>query len=421
MQELIELCRPEVDGVLPAKAVYRILLNRSYDANADLTQEWLYPDDSLNGRDVALRECSEEEAVDVLWRQGRIPEWIDAKIVGETGEATLIELTCCGRFTANEDLLYHQSGGHPPFSLKGADHLNSSVSCFSLREFDPLPRIAKQVRFLTLAGDAFDDEVLTRLPRFPYLYGLELRATRVTGSCLVDLDKNQDLDTLTISAHATVAFDFDCLPRLPKVERLHLTHLSAGGWSHDKLWSKLPRLQRFVLTGQADLSFDVTGLDARVPKLESLELKSGACLTVRGQLVRPMSSLSFAAKEDLALDCELPATTFSFSLSGRRLTRAPRLGREHSSLSVQLEQPHERDMEELLSGVHHVRAMHFRGMPIDEHTVVRLVKRLEPDYIDIVDTGIGEAAVRKIAALFPAMRMHPWYADESSTEAPTRH
>jgi len=56
--------------------------------------------------------------VDYLWRDGKVPEWIDASVESEDGFRSFIGLRCCGRFTASEELLYHRPGGLAPFSIK---------------------------------------------------------------------------------------------------------------------------------------------------------------------------------------------------------------------------------------------------------------------------------------------------------------
>ena len=59
-RELLKLCRPMVDGVLPDVAVFKVKLNCSYDRNADPVHERTYPQDRQRARDPALRECSEQ-------------------------------------------------------------------------------------------------------------------------------------------------------------------------------------------------------------------------------------------------------------------------------------------------------------------------------------------------------------------------
>lgn len=48
-----------------------------------------------------------------------VPAWIDVSVVAEDGKRTLVQIRCCGLFTALDDLLYHRHpGGVPPFSVK---------------------------------------------------------------------------------------------------------------------------------------------------------------------------------------------------------------------------------------------------------------------------------------------------------------
>ena len=54
-----------------------------------------------------------------LWRDGRIPEWIDITPYEVDGSFLYSELRCCGRFTDEETHLYHKQEGYPPFHVSG--------------------------------------------------------------------------------------------------------------------------------------------------------------------------------------------------------------------------------------------------------------------------------------------------------------
>jgi hypothetical protein len=77
----------------------RVLLNRSHDDNANPEFEKTYPEESgMN----ALRECdSLDEVLELLWRDGRVPEWINTMC--RPGEP--ITLLCCGRYALDEPWL----------------------------------------------------------------------------------------------------------------------------------------------------------------------------------------------------------------------------------------------------------------------------------------------------------------------------
>ncbi len=74
----------------------------------------MYPADQGN---EPSRDLAEDEAIALLWREGTIPEWIDISVCDAVSGATIVELLVCGRFTANDALLYHQKPGRAPFHV----------------------------------------------------------------------------------------------------------------------------------------------------------------------------------------------------------------------------------------------------------------------------------------------------------------
>jgi hypothetical protein len=103
---------------LSDKLTFRVQLNQSYDVNLRSDQK-VYPEDSVPQRGHELHRCGEEEAIQALWRDGTVPEWVDIAVVGQTATGSIVELRCCGRFTGDESRLYHQRAGIPPFSVHG--------------------------------------------------------------------------------------------------------------------------------------------------------------------------------------------------------------------------------------------------------------------------------------------------------------
>jgi hypothetical protein len=106
------VCQP-----LPDEVAFRVYPNQSFDGNPRVGDEVIFPEESLPGGEFH-GPWSAEETVAYLWRDGKVPEWIDAVVEAEDGRRSLVALRCCGRFTASADLLYHRPGGLPPFSIK---------------------------------------------------------------------------------------------------------------------------------------------------------------------------------------------------------------------------------------------------------------------------------------------------------------
>ena len=87
-----------------------------YDGNP------LGPDEQVFLKDVPSREpvpVTAEQAVGLLWRSGKVPEWIDINVEATSQQWTLLNLRCCGHFTTSDNLLYHKREGHPPFHVQG--------------------------------------------------------------------------------------------------------------------------------------------------------------------------------------------------------------------------------------------------------------------------------------------------------------
>lgn len=111
----LSLAREMVSNHLPDKFRYRIILNASYDGNPLTPQEQVFLKDAADRRSVPV---SGEEVVAMLWRNDKVPEWIDIYVKSVREHSTVLELLCCGRFTASNDHLYHKPEGHPPFHVQ---------------------------------------------------------------------------------------------------------------------------------------------------------------------------------------------------------------------------------------------------------------------------------------------------------------
>lgn len=105
-----------VSNPLPESFRYFVRLNQSLDHHL-VAGELVFPeDDALY--DKLLGPMNAAAAVDLLWREGLIPEWIDISVVQVDLDHTYMELRCCGRYTADESLLYYARRNTGPFGIK---------------------------------------------------------------------------------------------------------------------------------------------------------------------------------------------------------------------------------------------------------------------------------------------------------------
>jgi hypothetical protein len=134
--------------------VFRVRLNQSYDGDPPQPGEVRFPADSAAARAEALHRCDAATVVAELWRDGRVPEWVDVVVVGTTGAETVIELVCCGRFTDDQTRLYHRREGAPPSHVVGPvlppEHdggplsIHTRAECWDRVDLDHLADVAGQ-------------------------------------------------------------------------------------------------------------------------------------------------------------------------------------------------------------------------------------------------------------------------------------
>ena len=113
-KNIARLCWNEV----PEQDRYFILLNSSFDGNPLAPGEHVFPDHDVPQSDTRVARTP-EEVVERLWRDRKVPEWIDITPYEADAEVLYSELRCCGRFTNEEVYLYHKQEGYPPFHIFG--------------------------------------------------------------------------------------------------------------------------------------------------------------------------------------------------------------------------------------------------------------------------------------------------------------
>lgn len=94
---------------------YIVILNVSTD-DPSLLQFDVYPEDS--GKKVEL--IDEKDVEDLLYRNGKIPVWIDISVECIHQNKTVIRLLCAGRYSdKSQDYYYNHHDTVSPFGIKG--------------------------------------------------------------------------------------------------------------------------------------------------------------------------------------------------------------------------------------------------------------------------------------------------------------
>ena len=113
-----DFTRNYVNDLLPDNMKYLVCLGCSYDKNPLQEDEETFPEDYDNSE----RELSsQDELVNLLWRNGKVPEWINVQVLNADESYTYIQLICCGRFSSRKMSIYHPHEGRAPFHVLGPD------------------------------------------------------------------------------------------------------------------------------------------------------------------------------------------------------------------------------------------------------------------------------------------------------------
>src|SRR5690242_13744719 len=106
--EVVAFTREYVWNPIPDRVQYRVFPNQSFDLTPDGQSLTDYPQDTLEPGTFHLFS-SEAEVVSFLWREGRVPCWVNVQIEEATHEVTSIDLVCCGRYTDDVEQMYYTS------------------------------------------------------------------------------------------------------------------------------------------------------------------------------------------------------------------------------------------------------------------------------------------------------------------------
>ncbi|MGC4094619.1 MAG: hypothetical protein QM756_43220 [Polyangiaceae bacterium] len=352
--------------------VFRVHLNSSYDANAGPDVK-LFPDDSSDERTLSTKRLDAEGVVKLLWRDGFVPEWVDVMVVGLTDTSTILDVASCGRFAEDEAELYYAQTGVAPFSAKGpvlsANHVDGvrfsiydRSSCWSADDLALVQQNASKVWSLELHGPEFDGLALG-LASFPRLEILELFGVRVAGPELSALERMPQLRHLRARFAASTSFDLSALPTIRKLQTLELRNLPKTLLGAEQVAHRLPGLEHLTLSGNHPIALNGT---VRLPDLQDLTLEL----------------------PDVPRGLELPITLRRLSLHVPGAT--------------------DDDLRAVLAACSpRLTHLGLRGTAASDALLADLGRFSGLAYLDAVDTGITEDALRRFVDRRPGFRCLP--------------
>lgn len=92
---------------------YNVILNVSTD-DPSLIQFDIYQDD-----DGKMKlDLTDQEVIELLYRKGKIPVWIDINVLKSSRKSTTFNLLCAGRYSDDKKEYYYNKNGSGPFGIK---------------------------------------------------------------------------------------------------------------------------------------------------------------------------------------------------------------------------------------------------------------------------------------------------------------
>ena len=110
--QAIETARAYVAESLPADTRYDVALNQSNDRSAGDIVTFRRDDG------VTRSGLTADEVVELLYRHGRCPVWVDVSAKAISSSHTVVQLLCSGRYTNSAEALYYKARGLGPFGVK---------------------------------------------------------------------------------------------------------------------------------------------------------------------------------------------------------------------------------------------------------------------------------------------------------------
>ncbi|WP_327004879.1 hypothetical protein OHA72_59320 [Dactylosporangium sp. NBC_01737] len=342
-----ELARPVVIERLPERLVFRLRIDAPWD--------------EPGGRAVTLHRCDAQTAVGELWRGGRVPHVVGVGVVGETGDATVVEVTGTGRFTDDEDLFLRDAGREPPFTVHAPPRpFGTDSTPFSIHTISECWDRA-DVRRLAVVGGA-------------------VRALRVmTGDG--ETPDLPDLPNLEILEHHAGGGVPAALRRFPRLRVLHVA--APDGFRVDG--GPLEALRELTLTNLPPRPWGQRELAAAAPDVSTMDLRAEGPLWLDGPFAPPVRALSLTAA----------------TVAGR----AP-LEARPERLGLHLAGGTDRDVERLLESMTGLMRLSLRGTPVTD-AIIPVLERLDLVVVDLVGTAVTPPALTRFSARHLAVGVLP--------------
>ena len=108
----VEFAKKYITNTMPTEFRYDVLLQGA-EKKEELDGQHALVSHSIDEKDLSI-----EEAIELLYRDSKIPIWINICVIRVNKKYTSLQLLCSNYITSDETELYYIENGNPPFGVK---------------------------------------------------------------------------------------------------------------------------------------------------------------------------------------------------------------------------------------------------------------------------------------------------------------
>ncbi len=229
-----------------------------------------------------------------------------------------------------------------------------------------MPHLHK-VWSLDFFGSQFDDSKLASLPILPNVEIIELKDSPIHGVGLCSLSRHPKLRVLRIDLATPGDFDLKGTSVPASIEVLDIQHLPSAPCGLEELLRRLPALRWLTLASDGNICFN--GSISGTPEFLTIEA------------------------ENIVGAATLPSNVGHLALHLTKATPS--------------------DLSRLLNDVEKVSALSLLRTPVDDHLAKELIRRLKPEYVNLVQTKVSTDCLHHLREMYPGIRIHPNLATDN--------
>lgn len=120
-----------------------------------------------------------------------------------------------------------------------------------------------------------------------------------------------------------------------------------------------------------------------------------------------LTSLTLASDGKISFSGSILGASDFLTITAENIEGELRLPSSVGHLALHLSKATASDLSRLLQSVENVRALSLIRTPVDDRLADEIVRRLRPEYVNLVHTKVSTDGLRHLMETYPDIRIHP--------------